>query len=190
MNPFINRLVSEATTPIGDMSTRLFKMAVLYFLTMSCLFAGTVFLTIAFFEVLQPLEGYTGAALAVGGLYLVAALICIVVIAREKPRHTGQTDVTGLQATAARMEDKPMPPRQSAVFADKIDETVVPLLGILRDAGMERERLALEAGTEIVKKLNPLALIVVAALTGVVLARAVDRDHFSRRMNKAHEPGP
>ena len=32
MNRMINRLVSEATAPIGEMSTRLFKKAVLFFL--------------------------------------------------------------------------------------------------------------------------------------------------------------
>jgi hypothetical protein len=90
MNRLINRLVSEATAPIGEMSMRLFKMAMLFFLAMSCLIASAIFLTIAFFEFLEPLEGYAGAAFGVGGLYLVAALICIFVIAREKPGRAPQ----------------------------------------------------------------------------------------------------
>ena len=35
MNHLINRLVSEVTAPIGDMSMRLFKMAMLFFLAIS-----------------------------------------------------------------------------------------------------------------------------------------------------------
>ncbi len=84
MNRLINRLISEATAPIGEMSMRLFKMAMLFFLAMSCLIASAIFLTIGFFEFLEPLEGYTGAAFGVGGLNLVAALICMLVIARER----------------------------------------------------------------------------------------------------------
>jgi Putative Actinobacterial Holin-X, holin superfamily III len=90
MNRLINRLVSEATAPIGEMSMRLFKMAMLFFLAMSCLIASAIFLTIGFFEFLEPLEGYTGAAVGVGGLYLVAALICMLVIARERPASPRQ----------------------------------------------------------------------------------------------------
>lgn len=85
MNRLINRLVSEATAPIGEMSMLLFKMAMLFFLAMSCLIASAIFLTIGFFEFLEPLEGYTDAAFGVGDLYLVAALICMLVIARERP---------------------------------------------------------------------------------------------------------
>jgi hypothetical protein len=55
MNRLINRLVSEATAPIGEMSMRLFKMAMLFFLAMSCLIASAIFLTIGFFEFLEPL---------------------------------------------------------------------------------------------------------------------------------------
>jgi hypothetical protein len=44
MNRLINRLVSEATAPIGEMSMRLFKMAMLFFLAMSCLIASESFL--------------------------------------------------------------------------------------------------------------------------------------------------
>jgi len=59
MNRFINRLVREAAAPVGQMSTRLFKKAVLVFLGMSCLFVSAIFLTVAFFIYLQPLAGKT-----------------------------------------------------------------------------------------------------------------------------------
>jgi hypothetical protein len=60
MTRLINRLVSEATAPIGKVSMRLFKMAMLFFLAMSCLIASAIFLTIGFFEFLEPLEGIHG----------------------------------------------------------------------------------------------------------------------------------
>ena len=109
-------------------------MAMLVFLAMSCLIVSAIFLTIGFFEFLEPLEGYTGAAFGVGGLYLVAALICMLVIARERP-------ASPRQASAGLMEAKESLPSQKAEFANNI-ETVAPFLDILKEAGMERERLA------------------------------------------------
>ena len=170
MNRLINRLVSEATSPIGEMSMRLFKMAMLFFLAMSCLIASAIFLTIGFFEFLEPLEGYTGAAFGVGGLYLVAALICMLVIARERP-------ASPRQASAALMEAKESLPSQKAEIANNIDETVAPFLGILKEAGMERERLALEAGAEVAKQLHPFSLVAVAMLAGIILGRILKRSN-------------
>jgi hypothetical protein len=54
MNRFINRLVREATAPVGQMSTRLFKKAVLFFLGMCCLFASAIFLTVALLIISSP----------------------------------------------------------------------------------------------------------------------------------------
>jgi hypothetical protein len=120
MSRFINRPVSEATVPIEDLSMRLFKMAMLFFLAVSCLFAGAIFLTIACFEFLEPLEGYAGAAFGVGGLYLVAALVCVLVIARDKPRRARQ-------AIAAVMADKEIQLSQKGPLASNIDRTVAPI---------------------------------------------------------------
>jgi hypothetical protein len=168
MSRFLNRMVSEATAPIGDLSMRLFKMAMLFFLAMSCLFAGAIFLTIAFFEFLEPLEGYAGAAFGVGGLYLVAALICVLLIARDRPGGAQQ-------AVVAVMEDKEKQPSQKAPYANNIDKTVAPILDILHDAGMERERLTLEAGAEIAKQLNPFSLVAFAMFAGFILGRVGNR---------------
>lgn len=171
MNPLINRLVSEAATPIGDMSMRLLKMAMLFFVAISCLVAGTVFLTIGAFEYLELLEGYTGAVMSIGGLYLAAALISIVVMLREKPDHAGQSPV-------AKTQDEKMPEEkegrlsQRALFTSNIDKAVSPILGILQEAGMDRERLAIHAGAEIAKKTSPATLVILALAAGFVLSRA------------------
>ena len=136
MDHFINRLASEATTPIGDMSTRLFKMAVLYFLTMSCLFAGTIFLTIASLRG-SPAFGGVHRCRAGGRRPLSCRRTHLYRCHSTQSLAMSQTDVTGLQATAGKeWKICMMPPGKAQMFADKIDETVAPLLGILREAGM------------------------------------------------------
>jgi len=173
MNRLIRRLVREATAPVGEMSTRLFKKAVLFFLGMSCLFVSAIFLSFALFVYLQPLTGNAGAALSLGGLYLGVALICIFLMARERPgsaRH----------ATRGLLGNKDNLPPRKAEFAKTIDEAVAPILGILQGAGMERERRALEAGAEIAKQLHPFSLVGVALVAGFVLSRILRRSTSPR----------
>jgi hypothetical protein len=172
MNRLINRLLNEATVPIGEMSTRLFKKAMLFFLVMSCLFGSAIFLTIALFVFLQPLAGNAGAALSLGGLYLVAALICILVM-RERPGRARQ-------ATAARTEDKEILPSQRAEFASHIDATVAPILDILQESGMERERLAIAASAEIAKQLHPFSLVAFAMVAGFILGHILRQGNHPR----------
>ena len=64
---------------------------------------------------------------------------------------------------------------QKPVFAAKIDEAVAPLLAILRDAGRERERVALELGSEIAKQLTPFSLIALVAFAGFIIGRKSNR---------------
>jgi len=174
MNRMINRLVSEATAPIEAMSTRLFKEAVLIFLGINCLFVGAIFLTIALFVFLRPLIGNVEDALCVAGLYLAAAIVCVYFYARAT---TGKSR----QAAASLMEEKDnMPPAtaayaQKAEFANNIDETVAPILDILRESGMERERLTLEAGAEIAKQLHPFSLVAFATVAGIIFGRILTR---------------
>jgi hypothetical protein len=171
MSRLINRLVSEATAPIGEMSTRLFKKAVLMFVAMSCMFAGAIFLTIALFVFVRPLAGTAIAALGMGGLYLGVAIICIIVASHDR----------GDQAAPAAAQSGPLPetqgnpPFQKRAFASNIDEAVAPVLDILREAGLERERAALAAGTEIAKQLHPFSLAALAIVAGFILGRILNR---------------
>lgn len=167
MNRLINQLISDATAPIGEMSARLFKKAVLFFLAMSFLFLGAIFLTIALFVFLQSLAGSAVAALSVGGFYLGAAIICLLVAARERPNR-GQS---ATPAPAPLMDSTEKPSRPRLLFGENIDETVAPILDILQEAGLERERLALQAGTEIAKQLNPFSLVAFAIVAGFIVGR-------------------
>jgi Putative Actinobacterial Holin-X, holin superfamily III len=167
MNRLINRLVSQATAPVGEMSTRLFKKAALIFAAMSCLFVGAIFLTIALFVFVQPLAGTAIAALGTGALYLGVTIICIIVASRGSKS----------QATPAAVASGPIPETtgnstsQKRAFESNIDEAVAPILEVLRDSGRDRERRVLEAGAEIAKQLNPFALAALAILAGFILSR-------------------
>ena len=167
MNALINRLISDATAPMEKMSARLFKKAVLFFVAMSCLFVSSIFLTIALFIFVQPLVGTTIAALGTGSLYLAVAGICFVVASRDRAD----------QATPAAAVSDPMTEMkgnsstQKLAFVSNNDEAVAPILDFLRDAGLERERLALEAGMEIAKRLHPFSLAALAIAAGFILGR-------------------
>lgn len=169
MNGLINQLVTQATAPVGEMSARLFKKAVLTFVLMNCMFAGAIFLTIAFFVVVQPLAGTAIAAAGMGGLYLGAAIICTVILSRDG----------GGQAAPAAVASSPIPETQGhptpqkRALANNIDEAVAPILDILRDSGLDHERRALEAGASIAKQLHPFSLTVLAIVAGFILSRVL-----------------
>jgi Putative Actinobacterial Holin-X, holin superfamily III len=167
MNALINRLISEATAPIEKTSARLFKKAVLFFVALSCLFVSSIFLTIALFVFVQPLAGTAMAALGTGVLYLGVALICIVVASREGSRPAARAAAK----SCPKVDSNDTPPRQNLAFPSNIDEAVAPVLDILRDAGLERERLALAAGMEIAKQLHPFSLVALAIVAGFILGR-------------------
>jgi hypothetical protein len=54
-------------------------------------------------------------------------------------------------------------------FAASIDENVAPFIGILRDAGRDRERVLLELGTEVATQLDPFSLVVLAMAAGFII---------------------
>ena len=175
MSRLINRLVSEATAPIGAMSTRLFKKAVLIFVAVSCLFGGAVFLTIALFVFVQPLVGTAIAALGTGGLYLGVAIICVIVASRGSSRYSAPAAL----ASGLLPETNGNPSSQERAFASNIDEAVAPILDVLRDSGLDRERRALEAGAEIAKQLRPFSLAAVAIVAGFIFGRTLKRRNIT-----------
>ena len=69
------------------------------------------------------------------------------------------------------------PPSQSLGFAQNIDETVAPILDVLRESGLERERIALAAGTEIAKQLHPFSVVAFAIVAGFFLGRILKQDN-------------
>jgi hypothetical protein len=175
MNALISRLISDAAAPVEQMSARLFKKAVLSLVAIGCLFVCSIFLTIALFIFVQPLAGTLIAALGTGSLYLAVAGICFVVASRDR----------GDQATPAAAVSDPMTEMkgnsstQKLAFASNNDEAVAPILDFLREAGLERERLALEAGMEIAKRLHPFSLVALAVAAGFVLGRILKQPNIT-----------
>jgi hypothetical protein len=166
MNELISRLISDVTAPVEQMSARLFKKAVLFLVAIGCLFVCSIFLTIALFIFVQPWVGTAMAALGTGSLYLGVAGICIAVASRDKAEQAAPAAaecdaMTGTKGTST----------QKLAFASNNDEAVAPILDFLRDAGLQRERLALEAGMEISKRLHPFSLAALAIVAGFILGR-------------------
>jgi hypothetical protein len=167
MNALITRLISDATAPVEQMSARLFKKAVLFLVAIGCLFVCSIFLTTALFIFIQPLVGTAIAALGTGSLYLGLAGICIAVASRDRADQAkpavGESDLI--------TETKGNSSGPKLAFASNDDEAVAPILDFLREAGLERERLALEAGMEIAKGLHPFSLAALAVGAGFILGR-------------------
>jgi Putative Actinobacterial Holin-X, holin superfamily III len=163
MNALMSGLISNATAPVEQMSARLFKKAVLLLVAIGCLFVCSIFLAIALFIFVQPLAGTALAALGMGSLYLVVAGICILVASRDRADH----------ATSPTPESDPS--TQKLAVASNDEEVVAPILDFLRDAGLERERLALEAGMDIAKRLHPFSLVALAIAAGIILGRILEQ---------------
>jgi hypothetical protein len=175
MNALFNRLISDAAAPIEKMSARLFKRAVLFFVAMSCLFVGSIFLTIALFVFVQPILGTAIAAFGAGSLYLGVAGICIVIASRDGAEQATLAAAASDPMTEAKRNSS----TQKLAFASNIDEAVAPVLEILRDAGLERERLALAAGTEIAKQLHPFSLAALAVVAGFIVGRILKQPNIT-----------
>lgn len=165
----LERLIGGATTPIEEMATRLLKTAALLVLVLASFAASAAFLTFALFTFVQAQAGTQIAAVAVGGLYLGAAAIFILLELRDKSRR-GQ----GGSESPAAARAAASPPPSGFAFADNVDKAVAPILGTLREQGLERERLALAAGAEVVKQLPPLALVALAMTAGVIFGRMME----------------
>ena len=172
MNALIRRLIIDATPPIEKISARIFKFAALFFVTVSLLFVSATLLAIALFVFVQPFAGTAIAALVTGIIYLGAAGICIFVASRERPGEEPAAAESGPMKKATST-----PPPQRLGFAQNIDETVAPILDVLRESGLERERIALAAGTEIAKQLHPFSVVAFAIVAGFFLGRILKQDN-------------
>ncbi len=181
MNPLISRLAHEASAPLEDMLQRLIKTAALVALAAGCAVAASVFLTIDLYLYLEGRAGPLVAAAAIAGVYVVCALIFLLLALRRQAPAPLRAEAPPAPAPAAATfaaasvgaQAAPVKPPRNPAFAANIDAAVTPVIGVLREAGMQKEVLAIEAGVEVAKQLNPLSLIVFAAGAGVILGRTL-----------------
>ena len=177
MNHLIKQLAHEASAPVEEMLQRLIRTAALIALAAGCAIAASAFFTVDLFLYLQSLWGSLIAAASVAALYLLGALIFLL-IAMRRPKILGAEaapqPVAAAPLTAASVGAKATPatPRNPQLAAN-IDAAVSPALGVLRQAGLEKEVLAIEAGAEIAKQLSPLSLVAIALAAGIFAGRTL-----------------
>ena len=182
MNPLISRLAHQASAPLEEMLARLIRIGALIALATGCAIAASVFLTIDLYLFLESRWGPLIAAASIGGVYLLLAAI-LLLIALRRPARNPAVDTQPAPAPQAAMQQPfaaasqgaraaPTPPRNPA-FAANIDAAGDPVINVLRDAGLEKEVLTIEAGVEVAKQLNPLWLVAFALSAGVLVGRAL-----------------
>lgn len=181
MNPLIKRLAHEAAAPLEEMLARLIRTAALIAMAAGCAMAALVFLTVDLFLYLQGQWGSVAAVSSVAALYLVGAIVFLLLALRRPssgssgnaPSETvvGAPPLMAAASVGAQAaQAAPSSPRNVELAAN-IDAALAPVLGVLREAGLEKEVLAIEAGTEVAKQLHPFSLIAFAIGAGVLLGR-------------------
>ena len=180
MNPFIARLAQQASAPVEDMLARLIRTAALIALAAGCAIAASVFLTIDLYLYIDSQWGPLAAAATIGGLYLLFAAIFLIAALRRPARPpVGETApepvVVKAPFAAASLgaQAAPAPAPRNPALAANIDAAVDPVISVLRDAGLEKEVLAIEAGVEVAKQLNPLALVAFATGAELIIGRGL-----------------
>jgi hypothetical protein len=162
MKAFFERLLREATAPIRRAIARIVQSAALLTIAGICLIIMWGFLTAALFIFLEDHYGGTIAALAVAGFYLLLAIICVVTLKI-------------LQRSAARAEQHQptLTAATSDVVSEEVQRAAEPWMEILETAGLYRERAALIASGDALRKLKPMQLVGMAVLGGFVFGRVI-----------------
>ena len=178
MNHLIKQLAHEASAPVEEMLQRLIRTAALIALAAGCAIAASAFFTVDLFLYLQSLWGSLIAAASVAALYLLGALIFLLIAMRRPPKISGAdaapqpVAAAPLMAASVGAKAAPATPGNPQLAAN-IDAAVSPALGVLRQAGLEKEVLAIEAGAEIAKQLKPFSLVAIALAAGVFAGRTL-----------------
>jgi hypothetical protein len=162
MKAFFERLLREATAPIKRAITRIVQSAILLTIAAICLVIMWGFLTAALFIFLEDRYGGTIAALALAGLYVVFAIACFVIL-----------KILQRSATKAERHQPTLTTATSDVVSDEMQRAAEPWLEILETAGLYRERAALLASGDALRKLKPMQLVGMAVLGGFVFGRVI-----------------
>jgi hypothetical protein len=156
-------------------SAQLLRRGVVFIFGLFCLLVSLAFMTVALNDFLQTLVGTKIAALSIGGAYLCIALISLAFVGTAMRSKTpvatkgktlaGETTLGNEAAEIQSVERKE--------FARQIDDIVAPVLDVLHDGGLERERAALVAAAAITKELRPLMGAAFAIAVGFILGRTL-----------------
>jgi hypothetical protein len=135
--------------------------------------------------------GRLQALLGIGGLYLAVAIGLSVAMSLS---GRSSAEATSHSATVAASDEKVRPEPLAATGpmgtagSDNIvsgqrdsetgrvlDRLAVPVLDLLREQGMERERIALAAGVMAAKELRPAMLVGLMVVVGIAIGRFIKR---------------
>lgn len=179
MNSLINRIAQDAADPFEQTGARLLQRSALIAFGLACLLAGAVFLTFALNDFLRSLAGPQIAALSIGGVYLGLALISLATVsdairARPDANEKAVNEKTFEEPVKVlSKEEENAQLHEPTEFARQIDAAVVPILDILHEGGLERERAVLVAAAAITKELKPVTGVAFAMAAGFILGRAL-----------------
>jgi hypothetical protein len=174
MTSVIKRLADDAAEPFERLGTQLLRRGASLIVGIACLVVSLVFLTAALNNFLQNVVGPEIATLCVGGIYLCAAILLFIfaAIGLQESSVSNQENPHPLPITS-KVEQPPSQPQGESEFTRQIDGIIAPVLNVLRDAGLERERAMLVAGSAITKELTPLTGVVFAVVAGFLLGRGL-----------------
>ena len=170
MFSLLARLVGGVFTPLIDKASastaRLLRKLALFLVAALALVVVLIALTVAFDLWISSLYGSIIGALAVAGLYLAVALLCIFLAARPARTTRLREGETREQAEAEKVAEA-----QASGVNSQIDDFAAPLLNILQNLGLRREQLAVLAGASVAKQLGPVPLVGLAIVAGFLIGR-------------------
>ncbi|MEJ0050748.1 MAG: hypothetical protein WDN02_06010 [Methylovirgula sp.] len=179
MNNFLARQLREITATAEAAGGRLVASLIVSLIGALALLAGLAFLAVALFLKVAALAGAVYAALAVGGAFILVALIALLILSLRRPaKPAAPKPVTEQQkvAAAAAAEVAAEKVERRAVLSANIDETLAPVLDALHQANRQPEELILRVGAELTKQTGGFGLIALAVGAGFLAARQISAD--------------
>jgi drug/metabolite transporter superfamily protein YnfA len=179
MNSFLARQLREITLTVEAAGGRLVASVVVSLVGALALLAGLAFLAVALFLKVATLAGAVYAALAVGGAFILVALIALLILSLRRPTKPGAPKpVTEQQKVAAAVaaEAEAEKVERRAALSANIDESLAPVLDALHQANRQPEELILRIGAELTKQTGGFGLIALAVAAGFLASRQVTGD--------------
>ncbi len=174
----IEGIAEDATAPIAQIGGRLIVTAALSALAIVSAAAAAVFLTSALYTTVERVFGGLEAMLAVGGLYLVVAAGFAVAVFLRSPARSSTAMQTSMEEGARMAAIAPLETARSDAAASggreselgrSLERLALPVLDLLREQGMERERVALAAAVMAAKEMRPWMLVGLSMVVGVAV---------------------
>lgn len=189
LKSLIEGLAEDAIEPIGQMGGELLVEAFLLLIVLASAIVGTTLLTFAAYAVLVAWSDELTALLVLGGIFLaVATIVGALAFSRRyvsraaapaagsdhAPREARLPPIAGAGLAQSAMSGAAAGDARDRGPEQVRDQLVSPMLDLLGERGMERERLAVAAGMTLAEGMRPLASV------GVMLALGVAIGHLLR----------